>query len=98
VQGRGGRPVVEGCHSNLTPYLRPRRRGYFTDTCAGWRERGRLSSNCAIMGDERTQDMKTSDDILAYLRQSRERFAQLYRVRRIGIFGSAARGDRDEGR
>jgi hypothetical protein len=40
--------------------------------------------------------MKTSDDILAYLRQSRERFAQLYSVRRIGIFGSAARGEARE--
>jgi predicted nucleotidyltransferase len=40
--------------------------------------------------------MKTADDILAYLRQSRERFAQLYSVRRIGIFGSAARGEARE--
>ena len=41
--------------------------------------------------------MKTSDDILAYLRQSRERFAQVYHVRRIGLFGSAARGEVREG-
>lgn len=41
--------------------------------------------------------MKTSDDILAYLRQSRERFAQIYRVQRIGLFGSAARGEMREG-
>ena len=37
--------------------------------------------------------MKTLEDILAYLRESRERFAQLYHVRRIGLFGSAARGE-----
>jgi uncharacterized protein len=41
--------------------------------------------------------MKAPDDILAYMRQSRERFAQLYSVSRIGIFGSAARGDAKEG-
>lgn len=40
--------------------------------------------------------MKTANEILAYLRQSRERFAQLYRVRRIGIFGSVARGETGE--
>ena len=37
--------------------------------------------------------MKAPDEILAYLRQSRERFAQRYGVRRIGIFGSVARGE-----
>lgn len=37
--------------------------------------------------------MRTPEDILAYLRQSRERFAERYHVRRIGIFGSAARGE-----
>jgi len=37
--------------------------------------------------------MKSLEDILAHLRQSRERFAQLYHVRRIGLFGSAARGE-----
>ena len=41
--------------------------------------------------------MNTSNDILAYLRQSRERFAQLYRVQRIGLFGSAAHGEVREG-
>ncbi len=40
--------------------------------------------------------MKTTDDILTYLRQSRERFAQRYSVQRIGIFGSVARGDATE--
>ena len=37
--------------------------------------------------------MKTRDEILTYLRESRERFAQEYGVRRIGIFGSAARDE-----
>lgn len=37
--------------------------------------------------------MKSREEILAYLRASRERFACLYGVRRIGIFGSAARGE-----
>ena len=41
--------------------------------------------------------MRTADDILAYLRQSRERFAQRYTVRRIGIFGSVVRGEAAEG-
>ncbi len=41
--------------------------------------------------------MKTPNEILSYLRQSRERFAQLYSVRRIGIFGSIARGEAREG-
>jgi len=41
--------------------------------------------------------MKAPNEILAYMRQSRERFAQLYGVRRIGIFGSAARGEATEG-
>jgi len=41
--------------------------------------------------------MKTSDDILAYLRHSQERFARLYGVRRIGIFGSIVRGAATEG-
>jgi predicted nucleotidyltransferase len=41
--------------------------------------------------------MKTRDEILAYLRESRERFAQRYGVRRIGLFGSAARGEATEG-
>ncbi len=41
--------------------------------------------------------MRTPNDILAYLRESRERFAQRYTVRRIGIFGSAARGEAGEG-
>jgi len=40
--------------------------------------------------------MKSREEILAYLRASRERFAQLYGVRRIGIFGSAARGEAGE--
>jgi predicted nucleotidyltransferase len=40
--------------------------------------------------------MKSREEILAYLRASRERFAQLYSVRRIGIFGSAARGEAGE--
>ncbi|MFB3881840.1 MAG: nucleotidyltransferase family protein [Armatimonadota bacterium] len=40
--------------------------------------------------------MKTPDEILAYLRQSRERFSRVYGVRRIGIFGSVARGEGDE--
>ncbi len=40
--------------------------------------------------------MKSPNDILSYLRQSRERFARLYSVRRIGIFGSAARGEATE--
>jgi len=37
--------------------------------------------------------MKTRDEILAYMSASRERFARLYGVKRIGIFGSAARGE-----
>ncbi|MFB3882618.1 MAG: nucleotidyltransferase family protein [Armatimonadota bacterium] len=41
--------------------------------------------------------MKTSNEILAYMRQSRERFEQRYSVRRIGIFGSIARGEAKEG-
>ena len=40
--------------------------------------------------------MKTKDEILAYLSLSRERFARSYGVRRIGIFGSAARGEAGE--
>ena len=40
--------------------------------------------------------MKTPSEILAYLRQSSERFSQLYGVRRIGIFGSVARGEGKE--
>lgn len=41
--------------------------------------------------------MKTTSDIIAYLGQSNERFARLYSVRRIGIFGSMARGTAVEG-
>ena len=40
--------------------------------------------------------MKTASDILAYLRESRERFANRYSVQRIGIFGSVARGEVEE--
>ena len=35
----------------------------------------------------------TRDDILEYLRKSRDRFEKNYGVRRIGLFGSALRGD-----
>ena len=41
--------------------------------------------------------MKTAVDIISYMSQSRERFAQLYSVRRIGVFGSVARGTAVEG-
>jgi hypothetical protein len=41
--------------------------------------------------------MKTRDEILTYLSDSRERFAGQYGVRRIGIFGSAARGEAGAG-
>ena len=41
--------------------------------------------------------MRSSHDILAYMRQSRDRFAERYTVRRIGIFGSTARGEAREG-
>ena len=41
--------------------------------------------------------MMTTADILAYMGRSRERFARLYSVRRIGVFGSAARGEAHEG-
>jgi len=37
--------------------------------------------------------MKTKDDILDYFRKSRERFAKQYGVKRIGLFGSIARGE-----
>jgi len=40
--------------------------------------------------------MRTAHDILAYLRESRDRFAQRYTVRRIGIFGSVVRGEAGE--
>jgi len=45
----------------------------------------------------RTCEMKTMPDIIAYMSESRERFARLYSVRRIGVFGSAARGTAVEG-
>ena len=41
--------------------------------------------------------MRTPDDILGYIRGSRERFAEMYGVRRIGIFASVARGEALEG-
>jgi len=41
--------------------------------------------------------VKKRDDILAYIRASRDRFSRLYTVRRIGIFGSAARGEATAG-
>ena len=37
--------------------------------------------------------MKTRDDILTYFQKSQERFARMYGVRRIGLFGSIVRGD-----
>lgn len=40
--------------------------------------------------------MKTRDEILAYLRKSQKRFLELYGVKRIGVFGSAARGEMGE--
>jgi uncharacterized protein len=43
------------------------------------------------------QDMKSKADVLTYMRQSREHLAHAYGVQRIGIFGSAARGEAREG-
>jgi uncharacterized protein len=40
--------------------------------------------------------MKTRAEILSFLRESNSRFAELYGVRRIGIFGSVSRGDAEE--
>lgn len=41
--------------------------------------------------------MKTRSDIMTYISQSRERFAMLYDVQRIGVFGSVARGTAVDG-
>ena len=41
--------------------------------------------------------MKTTSDIITYLSQSHERFARLYSVQRIGVFGSVARGTAVDG-
>ena len=40
--------------------------------------------------------MKTRDEIMAYLSASLERFSRDYTVRRIGVFGSTARGEAGE--
>ena len=42
---------------------------------------------------EEGSEMKSRDEVLSYLRESREHFAGQYGVRRIGIFGSAARDE-----
>lgn len=41
--------------------------------------------------------MKSREDILNYMSASLERFSTSYSVRRIGIFGSMARGEAMEG-
>ena len=41
--------------------------------------------------------MKTMAEIMTYLSASRDRFARLYNVRRIGIFGSVVRNEAIEG-
>ena len=41
--------------------------------------------------------MKSSSEILAFIRQSKSRFAETYSVKRIGIFGSVVRGTAVEG-
>jgi len=41
--------------------------------------------------------LKTRSDIMTYISQSRERFAMLYDVQRIGVFGSVARGTAVDG-
>ena len=40
--------------------------------------------------------MRTLEDVMAYLRESRSRFWECYGVRRIGVFGSVARGEATE--
>lgn len=41
--------------------------------------------------------MKSASDIIDYLSQSRDRFAELYSVKSIGVFGSVVRGTAAEG-
>ena len=48
------------------------------------------------LSSKRVSTFMNCSEALAYFRVSRERFARDYGVRRIGIFGSTARGDRSQ--
>lgn len=41
--------------------------------------------------------MKSSTEILAFIAKSKSRFAEIYSVKRIGVFGSVVRGTAVEG-